>query len=240
MNLLIINLHPLSLLLFHVLQLHVYLFIILNLLMMFTICLCKLQKTIVKKLWHVIRALVQCRISYHIFKCIDDILFKSFCICLHHIIEHSNMGIWVNIFFEIKIFKSYHVWPHKMAMYVIKNSLNLNKWSPILSFWIFCICSLYFPTSIELISGLSMVLCTWAVIIGLVNTIYGVPTTLVFTTSIQTPHREFAQSTIQINYICNNYSVLTTFMMGSTTVCTHVVVITALSDWVTFIPIGCL
>jgi hypothetical protein len=44
LNPLIINLHPLSLLLLHIFQLHVYLLVILNLSMTFAKCMCKLQK----------------------------------------------------------------------------------------------------------------------------------------------------------------------------------------------------
>jgi hypothetical protein len=62
LNPLMVNLHLLSFLLFHVLQLHVYLFIILSLLMTFGKCLCKVPKR-VKEFWHVIMALIQCCIS---------------------------------------------------------------------------------------------------------------------------------------------------------------------------------
>jgi hypothetical protein len=57
-NPLIVNLHPLNLLLLHVFQLHVYLLIILSLPMTFAKCLSKLPKNIVRKFWHVIMALL--------------------------------------------------------------------------------------------------------------------------------------------------------------------------------------
>jgi hypothetical protein len=56
------------------------------------------------------------------------------------------MSIWVNIFFEIKILKNYLVWPHKMAIYVIENSLIYDRRFSIPFFWIFCIC-IYVPSS---------------------------------------------------------------------------------------------
>ncbi len=43
------NLHPLSLLLLHIFQLHVYLFTILSLPMTFTKCLCKFQKNTIRE-----------------------------------------------------------------------------------------------------------------------------------------------------------------------------------------------
>ncbi len=104
---------------------------------------------------------------------------------------------------------------------------------------------LYPPTIIELIGGLSMVLCTWVVIIGLVNTIYGVPTTPLFTTNslellfklLPTKNSPNPQSKLIANPITTPF--LATFVLGSTTMSIHVVVITALNDWVTSIPVSC-
>ncbi len=91
---LILNFHPLNFLLFHIFQLYVYLFnIILSLPMTFAKCLCKLWKVTIRKFRHVIMAPIQCCISYHIVKWIDDILLSSFCICFHCKIEHFDMNI---------------------------------------------------------------------------------------------------------------------------------------------------
>ncbi len=35
-------------------------------------------------------------------------------------IEHSDINIWVNIFFQIKVLKNYPVWPQIMTIYVIQ------------------------------------------------------------------------------------------------------------------------
>ncbi len=116
-------------------------------------------------------ALVQCHVFRHIVKCINDVLFKSFFIYFHYRIKHFYMSIFLNI----KIFKSYPFWPHKMPIFVVKISLNYHKCLSVPSFWIINICT-FVPSK------------RWSVydfvymnsLIRLVNTICGVLTTLVF------------------------------------------------------------
>ncbi len=139
----IINLHPLSLLLLHVFQLHVCLLVILSLPMTFAKCLYKLWKNIIMKIWHVIVAPIRC---WHITKHIDDIFFRSFCINLHCKIEYFDMNIWVNIFFEVRVFKSYLIWPYRMAISFIGDFYNYDLWFSISSSWIFSICT-FVPSS---------------------------------------------------------------------------------------------
>jgi hypothetical protein len=56
------------------------------------------------------------------------------CIYIHYIIEHFDMNIWVNIFFEIRILKSYLFWPHKIAISMVESSLSYDKWFSMPSF----------------------------------------------------------------------------------------------------------
>ncbi len=206
-------------------------------------CLCKLKKNTIMKFWHVIMAPIRCHIFEHIAKCIDDILFAfSF-------FTKLNTLTWAfgsTFFFEIRILKSYLVWPHKMAIYVIINSPIYDRWFLIPSFWIFCICTFVPLVAFEFIDGRSMVLWTWIVIIGLVNTICGVPKTLVFAIGsskllfkfllIENLPNPRPRSTAYL--ITTPF--LATFMLNTTTMSIHVVAITVLSDWVTSILVGCL
>jgi len=50
-----------------------------------------------------------------------------------------KLNIWINIFFEIKILKSYLVWLNIMVIFVIKNWCNYSRWFLISSYWIHCI-----------------------------------------------------------------------------------------------------
>ncbi len=147
--------------------------------MTFAKCMYKLQKNIVNFFWHVNMAPIWCYISWCIVKCIDDILFRSLCIFFYCKIEHFYMSIWINIFSEVKILNSYPIWPNKMTIFAIKICVvsTYGTWYPPLGFVVFTL--LYLPTSIELINGRFAILFTWIVIIGLVNTIWSVPTTLI-------------------------------------------------------------
>ncbi len=138
------------------------------------------------------------------------------------------------------ILKNYLVWPNKMAIFVVRNSLNYDRWFSISSFWIFTVCTFV----IELINGMSMVLCTWVVIIGLVYTICGVPTTLIFTAGspkllfkfllIENPPNPWLKFTTDLITI----PLMATCVLGTTTISTPMVVMTTLSDWITFILIA--
>ncbi len=72
------------------------------------------------------------------------------------------------------------IWPHKMAISVVKNSLNYDRCFSMPSFWILSIYIFVLSSNYGVHQWLVCVLCTWIIIIGLVNTICGVPTTLVF------------------------------------------------------------
>jgi hypothetical protein len=82
----------------------------------------------------------------------------------------------------------------------------------------------------------------WLFVIKLVNTIWGMPTTLVVSTSNVELQLKFLPSKIPLDLLPNfvtyliNIPLLTTFMLGATTVSTPMVVICALSDWVILIP----
>ncbi len=67
-------------------------------------------------------------------------LFKNLCIYFYHRIKHSDMNNYI-IFLKIKIFKSYHVWPNIVAIYVFKNWCSYSKWFSISSSWIHDICT---------------------------------------------------------------------------------------------------
>ncbi len=105
---------------------------------------------------------------------------------------------------------------------------------------------LYLPTTFEFIDGRYVVLCTWIVIIGLVNTICGVPTTLVFLVRSSKLLFKFLAIENSLNpwlkLIVDPITtpLLATFMLGTTTLSTHVLAITTLSDWITFILASCL
>jgi hypothetical protein len=51
------------------------------------------------------------------------------------------MSIWINIFFEIKILKSYPIWLNIMTISMIKNWCSYNKWFLVSSSWIRDICN---------------------------------------------------------------------------------------------------
>jgi hypothetical protein len=156
------------------------------------------------------------------------------------------MSIWVIIFYEITIRKSYPIWPLKMAISVIENSLSYDRWFSMPPYGFSAFVLLYPPIVIEFINGRYVVFCTWVVIIRLVNTIFGVPTIPVFADG--SPKLQFKLLPIKNlpnpwpKLIIDSTSTLflTTFVLGATIVSTHVVVITILSDWITSIPIGCL
>jgi hypothetical protein len=95
---------------------------------------------------------------------------------------------------------------------------------------------MYPPTSIELISGVFVVMCTQIVIIGLINTICGVSITKVFIVGslkllfkflpVNNPPNQ------QLKFIADPIIIhfSATFMLGTTTVSTVVVVMIALND----------
>ncbi len=103
---------------------------------------------------------------------------------------------------------------------------------------------LYLPIAIELIKGWSAILCTWIIIIKLVNTIWGVPTTLVIVVGnvvfpfnflpVETPPNPLP------NFFADPISIplLTISMVSTTIVSTLVVIIPTSSDWITTIPLG--
>jgi len=104
---------------------------------------------------------------------------------------------------------------------------------------------LYFPTTIEFINGQFVVLCTWVIVIGLVNTICGVLTSLVFVVGspelllrLLAENPPYLWPKLIINLIITPF--LATFVLNATFVSTPMVIITALSDWVTSILAGCL
>ncbi len=90
-------------------------------------------------------------------------------------------------------------------------------------------------------SWLVLILLTWIVIIGLINTIQGVPTTLVVTISSFELLLKFFPAKIlfdpQLKFVIDliNTPLLTTFVLGATMASTLVVGMTTLNDWVTFI-----
>ncbi len=116
------------------------------------------------------------------------------------------------------------------------------SWCPSFEFLAFIF--IYLLTTIELIGGQSMVLCTWVVIIGLINTIYGVLTNIVFTTGSLKLLFKFLlaenpfnpQPKLTTNPITT--PLLTTFVLGAITVFFPMVVMTTLKDRITSIPTG--
>jgi len=100
---------------------------------------------------------------------------------------------------------------------------------------------LYLPIAIKLISGRSVVLFTWIVVIELVNIIWNMLTTLVIGSAklwlkfltVEIPPNPLSNFVIDLI----RTPLLTTFMLGTTIVSTLVVVIRASSDWVTLIPV---
>jgi hypothetical protein len=67
------------------------------------------------------------------------IYFSKVYICFYYRIKHLDMNIWIKIFFEIKIFKSYPIWSNIITIYVMKNWCGYRKWFSISSFQIHCI-----------------------------------------------------------------------------------------------------
>ncbi len=105
---------------------------------------------------------------------------------------------------------------------------------------------LYPLVAMGFIDGWFVVLCTWIFIIGLVNTIYGVPTTLIlifgnlklllkflFTKDPLDPGLTFITDLITTHF-------LTTSMLGAIIVSTLVVIMTTLNDWIISILVNCL
>ncbi len=117
------------------------------------------------------------------------------------------------------------------------------SWYPFLGFSASIL--LYLPTIIEFIGGQSIIMFTWVVIIGPVNTIWSVPTTLVCVTSspillfkfLLVETLPYPQPKFVANWI--NIPPLTTFVLGATIISIPVVVMTTLGDWVTSIPTSC-
>ncbi len=146
------------------------------------------------------------------------------------------MSIWINIFIEIRILKSYLIWRNIMVVSMIKNwcSYNNGYQYPPLGFVAFVL--LYSPIAIEFISGRFVVMFTWIVVIGLINTIWGVPTTpveVVFSAKLQL---KFLITKTPFNSLPNfviypiNIPFFTTSMLGTTTISTPVVVTHASTD----------
>jgi len=151
------------------------------------------------------------------------------------------MNIWINIFFKIRIPKNYPIWPNIMAISMIKNWYNYNNWFSIPPFRCLTFSLLYPPATIEFISGRFAILFTWVVSIKLINTIWGMPTTLIIAVSSVELWFKFLTTKIPFDPLPNfatnpnNIPLLTTSMLGATIVSTLVVVILASSDWI--IPI---
>jgi hypothetical protein len=95
---------------------------------------------------------------------------------------------------------------------------------------------LYPPTAIEFISGWFVVLFTWIVVIGLVNTIWGVRTTPIVIVSSAKLQLKFLIVETPPNLLSNfaidpiSTPLLTTSMLGATIVSTPVVTISTSSD----------
>jgi hypothetical protein len=64
-----------------------------------------------------------------------------------------DMSIYINIYLEIRILKSYLVWPNRMAISMIMNLCSYNRWFQYPPFGFLAFILLYLPTTIELISG---------------------------------------------------------------------------------------
>ncbi len=116
------------------------------------------------------------------------------------------MNIWINIFFEIKILKSYLVRPNIMAIFMIKKLCSYNRWFSISIFKLVTFALLYPSATIELIIGR-------------------------FSTQIPS-YQDSIQSTSQFAGDPIITPILTTSMLGTITVSTPMVVIFASSDWV--------
>ncbi len=185
---------------------------------------------------------IQCHIFYRIVKRIDDILFIHFNIFFCCKIQHFDMNIRINIFFEVKVLKSYTMfgltkWPFLWSE--IPTIMTYGFRCPPLGFSTYVF--MYPPTTIEFIGGQSTILFTWVIIIKLVHTIWGVPTTSIFLLIVSNSYSNSFLSIVSpfhdpkfvINPISN--PPLTTFVLGARTVSTLVIVMTTLSDWVTSI-----
>jgi len=192
--------------------------------MTFAKCLCKLWKNKIKEFWHVIMTLVWCYIFKHIAKHINDILFRILCIYFYYKIKHSDMNIWINIFFEIRIFKSYPIWPNIMAIFVIKKWYSYSICLLISSSYIVTFALLYLPIAIGLINGRYAILFTWVVIIELVNTIWSDSTNPIIAIGNVVLPLSFLLAKTPPNPLPNcatnpiSTPFLTTFMLGVTTV----------------------
>jgi len=104
---------------------------------------------------------------------------------------------------------------------------------------------LYLPTTIEPIGGRLRFQFTWIIIIGLANTIWGVPTTPIVSIGNIVFRFTFYFAEIPFNSLPNfvvdpiSTPLVTTYMWGATTISTLVVVILVSSDWITLIPTCC-
>jgi hypothetical protein len=133
-------------------------------------------------------------------------------------------------FFEIRILKSYAIWPNIMAISVLKN------WYPPFRFAAFAL--LCPPATIEFISGRFAILFTWVVVIELVKTIWGVPIILVVAGNAKLQLKFLITKTpldLLPNFSIDPIStpLLTTFMLSTITISTLVVSILASNDWIT-------
>jgi len=104
---------------------------------------------------------------------------------------------------------------------------------------------LYLLTTIELISGQFAVLFTSIVIIGLVNTIWGMPITPIVVVGNAELWLKFLTTETPLDSLPNfgvnpiSTPLLTTSLLGTTIVSTPMVIIPTSSDWVTPIPTCC-
>jgi small-conductance mechanosensitive channel len=156
------------------------------------------------------------------------------------------MNIWINIFLKLGYLRatlfSLLEWPSLWS----KNCVVTTNGSqyPLLGF--VASTFLYPPTAIELIGGQSTILFIWIVIIGLVNTIWGAPTTLVVAIDSVKFRLKFLHTKTPPNplpkFVADPISIppLTTFVLGATTVFTPVVIMMTLGDWVTYVLASCI
>ncbi len=104
---------------------------------------------------------------------------------------------------------------------------------------------LYPPAIIEFIDGQSTILFTWIIIIKLVNTIWGVPKTLIIIVGSSELLLKVLPSATPPNpwpkFVADpiNTSLLIEFVLGATIISTHVVSMTTLNNWITFISTCC-
>ncbi len=104
---------------------------------------------------------------------------------------------------------------------------------------------LHLLTAIEFISGWFAILFPWVAVIGLVNTIWSMPTTLVVATGSTKLWLRFLPTKTPPNLIPNFVAnpittpLLTISILGATTISIPVVVILTLSDWITLTPTCC-